>query len=103
MKSENHLRHFCVDMIRMHRSTIILERQRIESQKLNLRQNYINTLKSSKYGPLMKTYLWFSLLRDIYQFEVYEEQRLLRIRNEQEQKLHRLKAAVHAADLDVTY
>lgn len=91
MESDHLSRQFYVKIIRAHRSRIVIERQRIESHKENLRQNYILMLSSNKYRSLVKPYLWINLLLRIYEFESKEERRLLRIRNAQERALHLLK------------
>ncbi len=98
MKSYDYLRYSYIEMIRTHRSEILAEWERIESQRLIFRKKYLGEIKSSQNGPLMKIYLWFDLRFQMYRFEVREEQRLSSLRHEQEQQLHRLKTALHTVD-----
>jgi hypothetical protein len=98
MKSHDYLRYSYIEMIRAHRSEILAEWERIESQRRFFRKKYIGEIKSSQNGPLMKIYLWFDLRFQMYRFEVREEQRLFCLRREHEQQLHRLKTTLHTVD-----
>lgn len=98
MKSYNPLRHSYVEMVRANRSEIMSELQRIEHQKLALREKHISILKSSRNGPLMKTYLWFNFLIEAYRFEIREEERLSNLRNKRELELHQMKTALNPVE-----
>lgn len=99
MKFDNSLRYSYIEKVRAQRSEIVQEWQLIESRKLTLRQNYTSIMTSSKYGPLMKTYLWFNLRFEMYQLEEAQQERLLTLRNEHERELHEMKVALDPIDL----
>lgn len=98
MKSYDLLRYSYIEMIRTHRSEIIGEWQRIESQRLLFRKKYLEEVKSGQNGPLMKVYLWFDLRFQMYRLEEQEQRKLFSLRHEQEQQLHRLKTKLHTVD-----
>ena len=85
-------------MIRAHRSEILIEWQRIEDKKLLFRKQYLEELRSSQNGPLMKLYLWFDLRFKMYRLEAREEQKLFSLRHKHEQQLHRLKTTLHTVE-----
>lgn len=99
MKFDNSLRYSYIEKVRAQRSELVHEWQLIESRKLTLRQNYTSILTSSKYGPLMKTYLWFNLRLEMYHLEESQQERLLILRNEHERELHQMKMALDSVDL----
>lgn len=98
MKSYDLLRYSYIEMIRTHRSEIIDEWQRIESQRLLFRKKYLEELKSGQNGPLMKVYLWFDLRFQMYRLEELEQRKLFKLRHQQEQQLHHLKTKLHTVD-----
>lgn len=98
MKSYDSLRYSYIEMVRMHRSEILFEWQRIENQKLIFRKKYLDELHSSQNGPLMKIYLWFDLRIQTYRQEAEQERNLFKLRYEQEKQLHRLKTTLNPVD-----
>lgn len=98
MKSYDPLRYSYIEMVRVHRSEILTEWQRIESQKLTFRKKYLDELNSSQNGPLMKIYLWFDLLLQTYRQQAEQERDLFKLRQEHEQQLHQLKTTLHPVD-----
>ncbi len=98
MNSYDLLRYSYIEMIRAHRSEIIGEWQRIESQRLLFRKKYDDELNSGHNGPLMKVYLWFDLRLQMYRLEEQEQRKLFSLRQQQEQQLHRLKTTLHTVD-----
>ena len=98
MKPYDPLRYSYIEMVRVHRSEILSEWQRIENQKLTFRKKYLDELDSSRNGPLMKIYLWLDLRLQTYRQQAKEEKNLFKLRHGHEQQLHHLKTRLHPVD-----